>query len=413
MNKPSPILWSLCAVLPALFAAAEPLPSAQAPSATQTPSTPTTTPPVITALNGNDPAAPIGLNETLWVQLANAGAPNATIDASRYVLFFNGLEVQGLPDPTYRKDVHSIGFELKRNDKNRDLWTSLLGAPSFAHPSVVVDVALGEKPTDKTAVKPTITGTNSADLLHLKVFGPYSLAIATLLIASVILLVVARARSSTTLRDSYLPQIEPSQQTYSLARCQMAFWFVLIFCSFIFLYIATGDYNTVSQQALVLMGISGATALAAVEVDANKDSPADAVNRGLRALGINSYDDVGRMEADITAKTQELNSHPAPTPQRITQLTLEINDLRNRLATYRANIRPFTTQGFFKDVITDINGTAIHRLQVFCWTLILGGVFIIGVYRDLAMPEFGGTLLALMGISSAGYVGFKIPEKNN
>jgi hypothetical protein len=45
--------------------------------------------------------------------------------------------------------------------------------------------------------------------------------------------------------------------------------------------------------------------------------------------------------------------------------------------------------------------------------LVLGGIFVIGVYRDLAMPEFGGTLLALMGISSAGYVGFKFPEKNN
>jgi hypothetical protein len=35
------------------------------------------------------------------------------------------------------------------------------------------------------------------------------------------------------------------------------------------------------------------------------------------------------------------------------------------------------------------------------------------VYRNLAMPEFNGTLLMLMGISSAGYVGFKIQEVNN
>jgi hypothetical protein len=405
MNKPSPIVCSICLFLPTLFAAAQTPPSAQAPS------TAAASPPAITALNGNNVA--VGLNETLWVQLANAVAPNATLDASRYVLFFNGQEVHGLPDPTYRKGEHSLGFELRRNEKNRDLWTSLLGAPSFAHPSVDVEVSLGEKPSDKTAAIPTITGANGADLLHLKVFGPLSLSIATILIVAVVLLVVMSAQRSTTLRDSYLPQIEPSKQTYSLARCQMAFWFVLIFCSFIFLYIATWDYNTISQQALVLMGISGATALAAVAVDANKDSPADAVNRGLRALGFNSYDDVGRMYADIATKTLELNLQPPLSPQRLAQLTLEINDLNNRLATYRANIRPFITQGFLKDVITDINGTAIHRLQVFCWTLILGGVFIIGVYRNLAMPEFGGTLLALMGISSAGYVGFKIPEKNN
>jgi len=29
------------------------------------------------------------------------------------------------------------------------------------------------------------------------------------------------------------------------------------------------------------------------------------------------------------------------------------------------------------------------------------------------MPDFNGTLLALMGISSAGYIGLKIPESNN
>jgi hypothetical protein len=53
-------------------------------------------------------------------------------------------------------------------------------------------------------------------------------------------------------------------------------------------------------------------------------------------------------------------------------------------------------------------------MQVVCWTIALGIVFVIGVYRDLAMPaDFSGTLLALMGISSAGYVGFKYPEKNN
>ncbi len=45
------------------------------------------------------------------------------------------------------------------------------------------------------------------------------------------------------------------------------------------------------------------------------------------------------------------------------------------------------------------------------WTVSLGLVFIVGVYQKLAMPEFDATLLALMGISSGVYLGFKIPEK--
>ncbi|HEX9459334.1 MAG TPA: hypothetical protein VGA84_09330 [Thermoanaerobaculia bacterium] len=45
------------------------------------------------------------------------------------------------------------------------------------------------------------------------------------------------------------------------------------------------------------------------------------------------------------------------------------------------------------------------------WTLVLGGVFLISVLWDLTMPEFSATMLALMGISSGTYIGFKLPMK--
>jgi len=44
------------------------------------------------------------------------------------------------------------------------------------------------------------------------------------------------------------------------------------------------------------------------------------------------------------------------------------------------------------------------------WTLLLGAIFLYGVYSELTMPQFSATLLAVMGISGAGYVGFKFPE---
>ena len=103
----------------------------------------------------------------------------------------------------------------------------------------------------------------------------------------------------------------------------------------------------------------------------------------------------------------------SPTEERRRQLQIEIQDRDNILRTYNAKIQPFLTQGWFKDITTDLNGTAIHRLQAVCWTLALGAVFVITVYRTLAMPDFNGNLLTLMGISSAGYVGFKFPEVNS
>lgn len=237
------------------------------------------------------------------------------------------------------------------------------------------------------------------------------LILAILAIAIVIALVWGHARTSTTLRNSYLPQLPPSQQTYSLARWQMAFWFTLIFAAFVYLYILSGDYNTITAQALALMGISGTTALAAVAVDVVKDSPADAANRGLQALGIQSYDDVLRLNKEISDRETEATGNPPPA--RLSQLQSEIQDRRNILRTYEVRTRPFVTQGWFKDVTTDVNGPTVYRLQVLIWTVMLGIVFVVEVYRNRTMPHFSPVLLTLMGISGAGYVGFKYPEVNS
>jgi hypothetical protein len=272
--------------------------------------------------------------------------------------------------------------------------------------------------------------------------------VVTLLVLYVIWGHVSR---STTLRDNLLPQVAPAKQPFSLGRCQMAFWFVLVFVSFVFLYLLLWDYNTVSPQALALMGISGVTALASVAVDVAKDSPADAANRGLQALGLNTYADVERVQQELDARKLLIPSldsesrrkkaaadqavkaahaargdaaladvaktaHEAAeeAERKLLQLQGEIQDRQNIMDTYKDRIQPFVSQGWFKDLTTDINGPTIHRLQVIIWTAALGVVFIVGVYRDLAMPpDFSSTLLALMGLSGAGYVGFKIQEKNN
>jgi len=367
------------------------------------------------AINGQDehgkavPPGSVGLNQELRVVVAPAPMQ---LDAKQYVLFFNNREVKGLPGPYYDPIQHSLVFQLQRDKDNKDLWTALLGSPR--HTTVPVTVSLGARSTDpNAAVLPTISATDGSESLNLDVLPPWRLAVALALIGAVIVLVWVRARRDPTLRDNLLPQIEPSQQTYSLGRWQMAFWFTLVLASFVLLFMLLWDTDTVTSQALTLMGISGATALAAVAVDVAKDSPADAVNRGLKALGLNDYDDVLRVGKEIAARQKELQSIPAPTPARITQLQTEIQDRNNILTTYQDKIRPFLTQGWFRDLTTDLNGTAIHRLQVFCWTWVLGGVFVFNVWQALAMPEFSATLLTLMGISSSGYVGFKIQETNN
>jgi hypothetical protein len=120
-----------------------------------------------------------------------------------------------------------------------------------------------------------------------------------------------------------------------------------------------------------------------------------------------------QLEREIKEREDKLNIAPAIDEGMILQLKTEIADRRNKQRTYVHITRPFLSQGWLDDLTTDANGPALHRLQVVVGTLILGVVFVIGTYRELSMPEFSNTLLALVGIISAGYLGFKFPEKQH
>src|SRR3984957_3790553 len=361
---------------------------------------------------------------------SNTSTAAIQLDASQYALFFNGRELEALDGTVYDSSRHAFGFRLSRNDQNKAIWTGLLGAPTTTlHRSVVVALGMNVNGTNP---QPTITGDGMNATFQIRIFSWQLLLVAVAASGFVLYLVYGNARKRSTLRDNLLPQLDVARQPYSLARWQMAFWFTLIFTSFVFLFVLLWDTNTVSTQALSFMGISGVTALASVSIDAYKDSPADAANRGLQALGLNSCGDVARVKEEIAARQTELAAlPPAATPSTVSagtaasgasavlatekrriQLQTEIEDRNTVLRMYEDHIRPFVSEGWFRDITTDLNGTALHRLQTFCWTLALGAVFLISVYRELSMPDFNGTLLALMGISGAGYVGFKIPESN-
>jgi hypothetical protein len=62
------------------------------------------------------------------------------------------------------------------------------------------------------------------------------------------------------------------------------------------------------------------------------------------------------------------------------------------------------------DLLSDANGISLHRFQMMVWTLVLGIIFVASVVYTLGMPTFGGTLLAIMGISGGTYLGFEFPE---
>lgn len=157
------------------------------------------------------------------------------------------------------------------------------------------------------------------------------------------------ARTTNLIREPSLT-IEPrTARPYSLGRAQMAFWFLLIFVCYVSLWLVTGDYDTIGHSQFVLALISSFTAV------------------GSRVVSIGP--------------------------------TEGINDASRR------------SKGFFIDLLSDSNGVRIHRFQLCAWTLLLGLIFAAIVYDDLVMPNFGDSLLALVGISAAAHVGFTYLEQ--
>jgi hypothetical protein len=172
----------------------------------------------------------VGLNGKLWVVLTQP----PSLSPEKYALFMNGVEVKGL-DPalpeTYQGDggqtMPALVFSLRQNKNNDAFWKELMGSIVGMHVPVVI--SLGEQAGEGKATRPTIVGSPlTAASFEFEVIGFWRLVAALVAVIAVISLVWGHARTRTTLRDSYLPQIEPSQQTYSLARWQMAFWFTLI-----------------------------------------------------------------------------------------------------------------------------------------------------------------------------------------
>jgi hypothetical protein len=157
------------------------------------------------------------------------------------------------------------------------------------------------------------------------------------------------ARNSDMLRSTAVEPPAGRRAPYSLARVQMAFWFFLVVAAYVFIWLVTEELDTITESVLGLIGIGSGTALGAALIDAGTTQTAPAA--------------------------------------------------------------PVASGGFFKDILEGPSGMGFHRFQMFAWTLVLGVIFCASVYQTLEMPEFSTTLLALMGISSGTYLGFKFPER--
>jgi hypothetical protein len=156
------------------------------------------------------------------------------------------------------------------------------------------------------------------------------------------------------------------------------------------------------------LGISATTGLAAVSLDHSRRSEAEEEHAkleterkalGARVVEIRLRESLGALKLG-TGLEEELQSKEA-----------RLAEVEAALSKPSPLLSPAASEGFFADILRDGNGVSFHRFQMVVWTVVLGMVFIRAVYKDFSMPEFDPALLALMGVYSGTYVGFKFPEK--
>lgn len=196
-------------------------------------------------------------------------------------------------------------------------------------------------------------------------------------------------------------------RTYSLARSQMAWWFLLAFGCYVYIFFITGFFNTITSGVLTLLGIGTGSALGAVMIEQSKSNLDDfqkAITQ-YRAFEISNSDLANALNDALksgdpvriaTAKTNANNTSTNISDAFVT---------RDRLAPL------FASDGFLADVVSsDGKGADLHRFQNLVWTALLGAVFVAQVMVAQQFVDFDATVLALLGISQGLYLGFKTSE---
>jgi len=345
-------------------------------------------------------------------------------DLTRAKLFIDNRAIPDLP-VTVELCNDRLFFDLvytakTQNTANRDAWSRILGESHDWSRPVVMTVALdGSNPLPVS--KPNF------DLVMIpRARFNWWLGIFLVVMAAFLYLAV----KSDLLRDMG-PQPgltpDPRQQPrkpFSLGRCQMAWWLFVILAAYLFIGVMTGDYLSMTVQAVALLGVSAATAVGSVAIDQNRRSGAEAQKSALTAeqttlaakqatLTQDLVDTAARLAAPGIAPVAANDLVRIQTEKQIEldKTLSRLNQIGQELKRHEAILRVNPATGnFLKDILSDATGVTLHRFQMLVWTVVLGIVFALQVYRNLAMMDFSPELLVLQGISGGTYLSLKMPE---
>ncbi|MEH6413521.1 hypothetical protein [Pseudomonas sp. CGJS7] len=352
----------------------------------------------------------VQLDDIAEVSVTNLKEWSVSNDPTKLVPFIDGRAIRG----NYPEEIHPhegrIYFHLKITPESKEHWTDLLGAPDSMRRPVRFSIGLEDH-------SPFETVHDKSNPILMTVISPVYGATAVLVASLTLFLFIRLARSTSIIREPGAMPADGSPKAYNLGRTQMAFWFFLIYVSYLVIWLITDMLDTITPSLLGLMGISAGTALSEALIDSSKNS-AHAERRWNASAERSALE---QALADLQLQRAQFETGAAASAGEIAERNRLDEEIHATQAQLAKQARRFSsldsrkparaTRGFLRDVMADRHGYSFHRFQIFAWTIVLGIMFVSSVYNSLTMPEFSATLLGLMGLSSGTYIGFKFPER--
>jgi hypothetical protein len=261
--------------------------------------------------------------------------------------------------------VFRFVFAIHDTPEDRAEWNKLRSTHGELRPisiSLAFDVA-GLTHTLRTKLGSSldsVIGGNPQQQFRFQVYSRLHAGIFAFIYIGFIVLFGWFANAPNLLRDPDGP-VRNGKHVFSLSRCQLAWWFFIILAAWIFLLVTTASRDTLNQTALIVAGIGSATALSG-------------------ALA-------GKVKESVTGAS----------------LADRVVDVGQRPGAFQRG-----PGAWLFDVLSDDMTVGFHRFQLLVWNVILGVVFMFETWSDFTMPEFNTTLLGLLGLSAATFVGMKM-----
>lgn len=306
-----------------------PLPS---PSPTNSPTPVTAQAPKVRAVEGH-----LELDDIIRVEIDHFPEWATTNDPTKLVPFINGRAIRGTYPEEIHPDKNRLHFHLEITPENKEVWTDLLGTPKGTHRPVTFSVGLeNQSPFDSVF--------NESKPLPLTIVSPVYGVISVVVVLVTLILFLWLARTTNLIREPGACPVPGKLRPYNLGRAQMSFWFLLIYASYVVIWLITDALDTITPSLLGLMGISAGTALGEALIDSGKLNARDDQLQSLTG----EKQSLEQSIPDLQSQVNGLNSRNSLTPEDTANrdsLNKQLQDNRARLAQITQQIQNLDAVG--------------------------------------------------------------------